>query len=215
MTGNPFAAPQDGVPHAATAGATSPCGATTDGRGNFSVHYELQIEDIVAFNLHLLKTVPHYRRQVRLAGIWLPLVLAIASLGWLLYSSDRDYQPWMSIWLVLCAVVLAILVPWRSRQRTAANVRRLLGPAKNRGMLGYRSLSIDPIGVSTVTQYSESRTRWPAIERIESADDYVLLFISGMSCMPIPKLAFRDQAQLDAFVEAAQRYHRAAEHQHG
>jgi hypothetical protein len=211
---NPFAAPHYGVPHAATGGATSPFGATTDGHGTFTVHYELQIEDVVALNLHFLKTNPHSRRTMRGLTRWLPLASALTGVAALTVLRQGDGRWYVGVGFLVLAVLLVVVMPRAVAKSAAGNVRRMLSGSKNRGVLGPCSLSIDPLAISTVGEFSESRYRWPAIERIEVADDHVLMFVSGMNCLVIPKLAFRDQAQLDSFVAAAQRYHREAQQQH-
>ncbi len=215
MTDNPFAAPQDGVPHAPTAGATSPFGATTDGHGTYTVEFELQIEDYVDFEMHLYKTWPN----IRLRRWFQRFGPGLFFLGCAALIARTGNQPGRFIFSAVfasVAVLLFYITRDGQRRKTLEQVfRRRFAQGRNRTFFGWHRATIDATGFHTKTQYSESFIAWPGIERVDVSPQHVLIYLAPTFCVMIPKLAFRDQAQLDAFVEAAQHYHREADQGHG
>ncbi|MGE0538489.1 MAG: YcxB family protein [Pirellulales bacterium] len=210
MSGNPFAAPEHGVPSAAAGAAPLAGGATTDGQGSYTVEFELQVEDLVDFQMHQWKTNRVLRRQRLLQRISAPsLVLIVGVLGALMVKGPTR-GAWLGGFISFAGYVVFLTRDARLRKTIDRNMRRLCADGKNRNLFGWHRVTIDTAGYHETSQYSESFYRWPAIERVDSSPQHVLVYLSSAYSVLIPKLAFRDQAQLDAFVAAAQRYHREA-----
>jgi len=212
---NPFAAPEHGVPQGVTSSATTAAGATTDGQGSYIVEFELQVEDLVSFQIHHWKTTPALRRQRLLQRYFSPAVLL--AIGCTIFAFDRGDA---GILFLIMFAAIALVIAFYSREANwrrlmDRNLRKFYAQGKNRNLFGWHRVTIDAVGYHGKSQYSESIFRWPAIERVDVAPQHVLIYLSSAYSVLIPKLAFRDQGQLDAFVEAARRYHREAEQQHG
>ena len=208
---NPFAAPEAGLPSVTDGAAPSHAGATTDGQGSYSVEFELQVEDLVSFQVQHWKTTPALRRQRLTQRIVQPL--AVIVIGGLIMAFDRS-QPRL-LWLVMFAT-LSLVVAFNSREASwrrlmDRNVRKHYSEGKNRKLFGWHRVTIDAAGIHETSQYWESFIRWRGVERVDVSFEHVLIDVTTAYSVLIPKLAFRDQWQLDAFVEAAQRYHREAE----
>lgn len=211
MTGNPFAAPEAGLPSAGAGGAPSPAGATTDGQGAYSVEYELQIADLVAFQVHLERQLPQFRRRRILQRFILPSALLAMAVVYASLDLRLTNVPWIALLLSLSLLLFVFGSNTMRRRTIERSLRRTFSRGKHRMLLGWHRVTIDPAGLREASQYSESFVRWTGVERVDTSPQHVLIYLSSAFSVLIPKLAFRDQGQLDAFVEAAQRYHRAAE----
>lgn len=212
---NPFAAPETGLLSVTDGAAPSLAGATTDGQESFYVEYEYDVDDFVEFQLYKERR----NRKVVVTRFVLRVVLPLTLLA--VAVSIAVMEPVIEmIPVVSTTVATALLLSWlgseslRRRTLKRALGRVLASKGNATGTEACRA-SIDARGFHHQSRYSESLTRWPGVERVETSDRHVLFYVSAELAVLIPKLAFRDQGQLDAFVEAAQRYHREAEQGHG
>ena len=178
MTGNPFAAPEAGLPSAAAGGAPSLAGATTDGQGSYTVEFELQVDDLVDFQMHQWRTNRALRRQRLLQRISAPsLVLIVGVLGALMVKGPTR-GAWLAGFVGFAGYVAFLMRDARLRNAIDRNMRGLCADGKNRNLFGWHRVTIDTAGYREKSQYSESFFRWPAIERVETSPQHVLIYLS-------------------------------------
>jgi len=61
-----------------------------------------------------------------------------------------------------------------------------------------------------ISELVESRVKWLAIEKIESSNEHLFVYISSMSAHVVPMRAFGNEMHFSAFVESARAYWRQA-----
>jgi hypothetical protein len=89
---------------------------------------------------------------------------------------------------------------WKTQRRSRAA-----------GAVGAAKVEITPAGFfSSKADVGESRRVWSSIDRIEQTPQLVLVYVNHFTAMAIPKRAFASPAAVEAFVQAARDWHRAA-----
>lgn len=89
-------------------------------------------------------------------------------------------------------------------------LRKVLLEESNRTLLGTRRLRLTPEGVMYSSEWIESAVKWPAVEAVESTADCAYIYIASLQAYGVPRRAFNDDLQFQAFVELARRYWRQA-----
>jgi hypothetical protein len=169
------------------------------------VAYELDVNDLIAFSLQHQKRSPTIRRQRRVAYFLLPAVLF--AVGALMLMTDAMESAVVSF--VLAAVLLP-LGPWLMHRRTTRIMGKLYAEGSNRALMGWRRLSIGREGVEMKSELVESRVKWLAIEKIESSNEYLFMYIGSMNAHMVPMRAFGNEMHFSAFVETARGHWRHA-----
>lgn len=204
MTENPYASPELGPPSEHSGIAGSPFSVVSDGQGKFQFDHDMRLEDVIDFNLHNIAHAPYFKRQLRRAAASAVLIVACILFFVLIANLEPATKLRAAVVILFGAIVTAAIFPWVRRRSMAATVRGLID--QNSEMLGVRRTTIDAEGVRELKRYSESLTRWPAVERIETSERNVFIYTSDLTCVLIPKLAFANQEQLDSFLAAAREY---------
>jgi membrane protein implicated in regulation of membrane protease activity len=204
MSENPYASPEVSSPSAHLGVTGSPFSVVTDGLGSFQIEHDMQVDDVIDFNLYCVAHAPYFKRQMKILGAAVAMIAA--SIVFLLSISNFSTSAKVSVatGVIVAVIAMALLFPWFRRRSMAATVRGLI--TQNSEALGARRTTIDAEGVREVKRYSDSLTRWPAVERIETSQRNVFIYTSELTCVLIPKLAFANQEQLDAFLATARQY---------
>ena len=165
------------------------------------VEYQLALEDIENFGLHVNRTSKLSKRRLRVSqatGILSTIVLAMI------------WPRWSSLERVLLVSVLSLfwiwgypLYYWWAIKR---NHRRIYSNRENSGVIGSHFLAIEPKGVSEKSAVGESTTNWIGVERIEQDEKYLFIYIGPLQAHIIPKRAFASGQEADEFFELAQSY---------
>lgn len=56
------------------------------------------------------------------------------------------------------------------------------------------------------SEWIDGAVKWPAVEAVESNADYAYIYIASLQAYGVPRRAFNDDLQFQAFVELARRY---------
>jgi hypothetical protein len=132
--------------------------------------------------------------------------LTAVTLAWAGYVFGGPIQ---AVGGALLGVVLVMgLYRWGGPQFNRAVWRRQIREGKGAG-LGPQTVSMDAEGVRAVSARSEGLLRWAGIDRIEEDAEY-FYFMLSMAGLAIPKRAFVDGEQAQAFIGRARDYHRGA-----
>ncbi|HVC98489.1 MAG TPA: YcxB family protein [Pirellulales bacterium] len=186
------------------AGPTAMPGAPTVVGVVDEVAYELAINDLVAFALDHQKKSPTIRRRRRVTCLLLPAVLF--AVGALMLLVDVIGGAFVSF----VGAATLLLVPSLQRRATARILAKVYAEGSNRAVLGWRRLSIGREGVVMISDLVESRIKWPAIEKIDTSNEHLFIYISSMSAHVVPIRAFASAMHFSAFVESARGYWRQA-----
>jgi hypothetical protein len=166
--------------------------------------YELTREDLYAFQWRAAFESPRGRRTRRcvylgwlLAIVLFAIVPAIGPHG---FAISR-----VSFTFILVAFPIVALAQWYLERRLMRRfIRRLLEDEKpGRGQLGKHRLAMSEEGVVESTAVSESRTTWAGVDRVEQNSDYIFIYTSPAAAHMIPKRAFRELQEAEAFYQLA------------
>ena len=166
------------------------------------VEYELTRDDLYAFQWRAAFGSPRGRRSRRTVYIlWLVALLLFAILPAI--GADGFTISRVNIGFVLIAYPIVALAQWRwERWLLRRTILGLLRDEKpDRGQLGVHRVALDEEGVLERTAVGESRTRWAGVHRIEQDDRYIYLYTSPSAAHVIPKRAFADPGDAEAFYQ--------------
>jgi len=157
------------------------------------VQFNQTVDDIVAVNLFHMKHSLTMRRMKRIA------TLVIVCL-FLWFGLLRRYDWAFFVVAVLFFYIVFIrIVPKRY-------IRKLVREGRNTGLFGPCTVTISPEGISKKTEFSQSSFTWSSVERIDTTDDYALVYVNSLSALIVPRRAFGTPSEFAAFVSQAQQY---------
>ena len=176
------------------------------------VVHELELDDIIAFNMHHHARSPAVKRLRRFVGalsLFAAVLFTFAGV-----AAAGGNRPSDAIVLFVMAGVLLVLAPILSgplqRMVFRRSCRNLLREGSNRAMLGTRRLRISAAGLSQSSELIETNAKWAAVEKIETTAEFAYFYIAAINAYVVPRRAFNDDLQFQTFVELARRYWRQA-----
>lgn len=177
--------------------------------------YEVTLEDLVAFNLHYFQHNPAMRRQLLRARIlvsFLTPLLTLLTIAAINGASRRGrLLDWFAVVVGLSGgAVIYLLYPWLSRRGLRRRVTKLLADPANRNMLGKKQLRLRPDAIELRSEHSTSSTAWAGIEQLGLTESLVLLYLTGISAIVVPKRSFADAAKAQVFEQVVRQHYQAA-----
>jgi hypothetical protein len=166
------------------------------------IEYELTRDDLYAFQWRAAFRSPRGRRSRRTVYIyWLVALLIFATLPAI--GADGFTISRVNFGFVLVAYpIVALAQWWWERWLMRRAILRLIRDEKpDRGQLGLHRLVLDEEGVLERTAVGESRTAWAGVHRVEQDDRYIYLYTSSAAAHVIPKRAFADPGDAEAFYQ--------------
>jgi hypothetical protein len=165
------------------------------------VHFDLDIDDLIAFNLH------HYgyaRNPVR--GFWTAEINLHFNL--ILLVVFLVSQKWVIFYLLLFSFIQTVLLwfPSFTRWLIKKQVRKLYSKGQNKGVLGNHIIAIDADGLTEISDLAQQRILWSGIEKIEENEDYFFFYTGTMQAHVIPKKAFPHKEEASDFFRLSQKY---------
>jgi len=112
----------------------------------------------------------------------------LANIGW----ENRGFLHWNHI------------VRWELK----SFVKNAYSETKDRQTLGLLKLKIDENGVTEKSEFGESKTSWPVINKITETDKLILFYYGSNSAYIIPKRAFDSETMVNEFIQQAKLYHK-------
>lgn len=144
--------------------------------------FDLDVDDIAEFNLHLVKRSRLNRTQNR--ALWLCLGFAtLMALPWLL--SPRI--PWVLLIPIGALSLISILTRLLNKTVIRRNVHKLMCEADNQNMLGIQELQRTNDAIVHRSIACESRYLPTAFVRIDDTPRYWFLFTSSLHAIIVPK----------------------------
>jgi hypothetical protein len=166
------------------------------------VEYEITREDLYAFQWRAVFESPRGRRARRNVYLgWLLAVLLVAIVPAI--GADGFTVSRVSFAFIAIGVAVAFLFQWcLERLVVRRAIRQLLKDERpDKGQLGRHRLVLNEEGISESTAVGESRTRWAGVDRVEENPDYIFLYTTPAAAHVIPKRAFKDLQEAEAFYQ--------------
>ena len=171
------------------------------------LRYEITLEDLLAFTLHVHQKSPTMRR-IRLRAV---IALAVMIIGLCLIAAEI-LDNFLVLWAgVGWAVFFAAIYPQLYRRNVKRLSTRLYAEGQNKGILGQHVAELRDNGLFDGTAFSERTVFWKGIERIESIPGHTFVYLSAMSAHVIPEDSVTE-GNYQAFVEELQKVWQHATH---
>jgi hypothetical protein len=169
------------------------------------ITYTIEPRDIIAFNKRQFETSPSNRRSYRTGYLW----IAAASILFGLVTTA--WQNWLtaSAWLVFTLSMLLLYHPLVYHSLRSIPTR-MQEEGRNRGVFGPHKISLHEKELVETSEAGEGRWWWSAVERVVQDQNYIYIYTTAISAHVIPKRAFTDPVQAQAFLREAQALHERA-----
>lgn len=163
-------------------------------------------DDVIAFNDHLMRTLPGARRWMLFLWLLAPVIFGVLGV----IASSLPGGVALGLKCFAFALFVLVLLPVWYRWFNRRWIRAKLKSGRNTGMFGQRKMIVSPREIGCEHDHGHSVTYWSGIDRIETSPEHAFFFVSATNAFIIPKRHFNDEAEFDYFVETARAYHEEA-----
>ena len=164
------------------------------------VSFDTTLEDIHAFNTHYGQTaaLPQQSRKMVRGALTL-------TLGSLMFALGVAFHLPIAFWIINALILFGWwqFYPRRVEAMARRSTQKLYAEGRNAGMLGPTTVTIEAEWLSEASSEREVRTRWRAVERMDQTPQYLFLYVTGFSAVIVPRRAFANPGEQDAFIELA------------
>jgi hypothetical protein len=170
-----------------------------------ALEYELTRDDLYAFQWRAAFQSSRGRRIRRLTYVaWLVAIVLFAAVP-AIGAGGFDVSR-VSFTFILIAFPIVAILQWFIETRLMRRlILRLVGEEREgKGQLGKHRLALSEEGISESTAVNQSRTSWAGVHRVEQNAAYIFIYTSAAAAHMIPKRAFSNAAEAEAFYRLAQ-----------
>lgn len=155
------------------------------------IRYNISPDDIVAFNMHLIKTVPAMRRSAFRVKWRLLFPLCVIILALSVYYSDPL--------LAVLGVLFLVLTHVRYKRHIRRYYMKQATEGPNKEILGPAELEITPDALIGRGHEIETKVKWERVDRIEADEDRTYIFLGERVGIILPRTSIT-QGDYDAFI---------------
>jgi hypothetical protein len=179
--------------------------------GGMSIDFEIWQADLIEFNLFHHQNSPASKRQIWKVTLYVCVIVVLME-AVIVYLAVM-YQPEM--WLVavllpISAGIALVFLPHLHRMNVRNLVSKMYAEGRNLVLYGPRRVSLTPQLLNYSSPYTQSVTRWVAIEKIVTVAEALYIYNSAVSSIIIPRRAFSSDDHFQTFVHTAQEFHARA-----
>ena len=175
-----------------------------------NIEYNVEIDDLVAFNLYYLNHSTHAQKQISNS------IVFYADISFFLFAMGLVFvKNNLALSIILFALsssflLFAISVKPTSKKNIQKHVREINSNVKH-NYAGKHVFSITPEYIKDIHESGEVIRHWDIIDNIDTTDQYLFIILKpGSSAFIVPKKAFNDDASFNQFVETAKEYHQSS-----
>ena len=155
-----------------------------------SIRYELDIDDLIEYNMHMFFSTDYGARIKRLVRTLLFFVFLLGSA--LLYVIYYRTVSLTGIIVIIGIFFLAMLgvmyfVPHLLRWNIMSNVRAAFGKGENPGLTGEHNVEIREEGIRSLSEYGWNTFPWRIVRKIDETEGHIFIFVSEAQAVLIPK----------------------------
>ena len=166
------------------------------------VEYELTRDDLYAFQWRGVFETPRGRRARR--TVYLGWLLAIVLFSIVpAIGADGFVISRVSFTFIVVAISIVFLFQWCLERWVIrrAILQLLEDEQPGKGLLGRHRVVLSQDGLIESTAVGESRSSWAGVDRVEQDPHNIYIYTSLAAAHVIPKRAFRDPQEADAFYQ--------------
>jgi hypothetical protein len=165
------------------------------------VQYQLNLDDVVAFNLYHFSRSKEAQRRIRLNQLLGIIFVLFIALMW-----PRWGLGLRTFFFIGYSLFLLLGYPAYYRWFVKRNAQKTYSEGQNKGVLGNHIIALDSDGVIEISDVGETRTTWSGVEKIEANDKYIFLYTGSLMAHIIPRRAFLNEVEAYEFIQMAQQY---------
>lgn len=147
------------------------------------LRYEITIDDLTAFTLHVHETSPTLRRTRRKTIFGLALLI----LGLCFVAFEVFHRPAILLLGACWAAAVVAVYPQLYRRNVKRLSSKLYAEGQNKGFIGEQVSELRDNGLSHANAFAERTVFWKGIERIETIPGRTLVYFSAASAQVIPE----------------------------
>jgi len=169
---------------------------------------DINIEDMVEFNVYILSHQPPYKKQLKSTRIVLIICAVLFALLGIIMVLLGNIPTLIAMF---AAALFLIIYYWFQfshngiRSRIRKTVIKQYSQTPNEEICRHR-LSISKEGLHESTDFANTFTDWSAFDSIIQTDNYLYFFLRPGKGYLVPKRAFTDDTAFNLFVNKARNY---------
>jgi hypothetical protein len=162
------------------------------------VHVDITPADWIAFQRHAGAAVESFTGKASTGLSWRSIVLGIP-VGVLFFFGVQalSFDFHVPTAVLLLVVILLFWGFFRWRLATA------FSPTMGGALVGHREITLDEDGIVEESANHRHQSRWPGVVAVDETSDHVFVMIDRFAGYIVPKRAFQDSLNLNAFVTFA------------
>ena len=165
------------------------------------IRYETTVEDMAVFHDFYQKNAPELKRFRRK----IPWMVTLLVMGLLVMGIvSGEWLPLllpMTFGLTIYILFLSLLTKFLTKFTMKNAIKKQYQGEKARGILGEHELEIVADGLIERTEYTETKTAWALLDRVETTNGYTFLFTGPHKAYVVPHHAVIE-GSLPAFLKA-------------
>jgi hypothetical protein len=162
------------------------------------VHVEITPADWIAFQRHAATAVSSFTGKASMGLSWRSIVVGIA-VGILFFIGLKVFSVDFHIPTAVLLLTVIVLFWGFFRWRLASAFSPTMGGA----LVGHREITLDEHGIVEESVNHRHQSRWPGVVAVDETSDHVFVMIDRFAGYIVPKRAFQDSINLNAFVTFA------------
>lgn len=172
------------------------------------VEFDQSVDDLIAFNQYHIKNSKtlrpsNFRRILTwFCFLFVTTFVAITAQGQGHSSDLSSLAPWVLMFCIIWWLVFRSI-----RATSKKKMRQMLEEGENRNLAGRKRVTLTPVALVEKTPFSESSTKWVAIEKIVASSTHLFIYVGSTAAYIIPRSAFKSVEEFDEFRSAAIAFH--------
>ncbi len=151
-----------------------------------NLQFEITKQDYSDFNIYYANNSKAIKRTVFINRFILPIIFLILPV-FISKVSDISLFYWYCVF-ILTFILWIILYPKQFNKSYKKRLSKLFDENNNKSIFTHHNLSITEEGIIDTTKFGETKTN--TIDNVVEMDNYIYVFISGISAYIIPKRIF-------------------------
>lgn len=145
--------------------------------------FNVDMDDLVAFNQHFITTSPRYRAN-RIRSV-VTLAVVFTCLAMFQSVLHKSFIP-LVIWAII-TTIFCICIYWKSGKVSVKKIRKLYSEDRDKLVLCDHQIENLQDGFVDRTPLGEQMTKLPAILRVDETPSHIFIFTGSMQAHIIPK----------------------------
>jgi len=153
------------------------------------IDFEVNLDDYLSLNQHLLKTSPLMKAGIRKGRAWWaagPFV-GVTLLAIINKMPFEKAIIIVGIVIAVCSLPAFFLFPLYFKMQNRKFIKKTCESEKSKGVLGRHVITITNDHFNEKTEYNDTSIPWKGIDRIETTPDYTFIFTNEVTAYVVPR----------------------------